>query len=62
MIPKTPFFISPAYWVPRITASWSVKLTLTDVSDVTSSVVGSAGNSPAFKIVKSAPFAKSFFS
>jgi len=53
-----PFFISPAYYVPRMTAYLSVKLILTDVFEVTSSVRISASNSPAFKIVKSGPSAK----
>lgn len=29
-----PFFISPAYSVPRMTISWRLKLTDTDVVDV----------------------------
>lgn len=43
-------------------SSFSLKLTATEVSLVTFSVYGSAGNSPAFMTVKSIPDAKSFSS
>ncbi len=51
MIVKTPFFISPAYSVPRITNSPRSKsrLTLVGRAEVPASR-GSAGNSPALKI------------
>ena len=33
MTEKMPFFISPAYWVPRMTISPAARLTSTDVDD-----------------------------
>ena len=44
---NTPFFISPAYWVPRMTISPCSKFRLTLVDEVTPSIVGSAAASPA---------------
>ena len=55
MTPNTPFFISPAYYDPRITISFSVKLTEIHVYEVTSSVRGSEANSPPLITVKSGP-------
>ena len=42
-----PFFISPAYSVPRMTISFSAKLIATDVDEVIPSVNLFAGNAPA---------------
>jgi len=42
-----PFFISPAYSVPRMTISFSAKLIATDVPEVIPSVYLLAGNEPA---------------
>ncbi len=47
MIVNTPFFISPAYCVPRITNSPRSKETFTLVGEPTWSVYGFAGKSPA---------------
>lgn len=50
---KTPFFISPAYSVPRITISIRLKLISTDVVEDMPFVKRLAGNWPALYIVKS---------
>jgi len=42
-----------------MTYSFVVKFTLIEVVEVISSILGSATNSPAFKIVKSGPVTKS---
>ncbi len=47
MTVKIPFFISPAYSVPKITISPRSKLRSTLVSDVTPGTAGSAGKEPA---------------
>ena len=47
MIVKTPFFISPAYSVPRMTTSRSSRLRSTLVLDVMPAVSRLAGNAPA---------------
>jgi len=47
MTEKMPFFISPAYSVPRMTISRRLKLTSTDVCDVMPAVKRLAGNWPA---------------
>ena len=47
MTEKTPFFISPAYSVPRMTISMRLKLISTDVVDDMPFVNRFAGNWPA---------------
>ena len=47
MIVNTPFFISPAYSVPRMQASLSAKERSTLVGEVTPSTDGSAASWPA---------------
>lgn len=47
MTEKIPFFISPAYSVPRMTISMRLKLTSTDVVEVIPVVKRLAGNWPA---------------
>jgi hypothetical protein len=42
-----PFFISPAYSVPRMTISFSAKLIATDVDEVMPLVYRLAGKAPA---------------
>lgn len=46
MTEKIPFFISPAYSVPRITISRRLKLTSTEVEEVIPAVNRLAGNCP----------------
>ena len=50
MMVKTPFFISPAYWVPRMTIFLDPKLRATQVSLPTSGIILLALNSPALKM------------
>ena len=47
MTEKTPFFISPAYSVPRMTISRASMLMATLVVEVTPSTAGSAAQAPA---------------
>ena len=47
MIVNTPFFISPAYWVPRMTSSRRSKHSDTAVGEPVPEEWGSAGSSPA---------------
>ena len=47
MTEKIPFFISPAYSVPRMTISMRLKLTSTEVVEVMPVVKRLAGNWPA---------------
>ena len=47
MTEKIPFFISPAYSVPRMTISFLLKLTSTEVAEVMPAVNRLAGNAPA---------------
>lgn len=47
MTEKIPFFISPAYSVPRMTISLRLKLTSTEVEEVMPAVNRLAGNWPA---------------
>jgi len=50
---KNPFFISPAYWVPRITAALSLKFKATQVLLPTPGIFELVLKSPALKMVKS---------
>ena len=53
MTVKTPFFISPAYSVPRMTNSFRSKLSETLVVEVKPSLSASAGNWPLLNTTKS---------
>lgn len=51
MTEKIPFFISPAYSVPRMTISFLLKLTSTEVAEVMPAVKRLAGKAPALSVV-----------